>query len=98
MRSQHSRRTLKDRSLEPVQMVWKRRMKLATCESRVVEAENALVRARSSSLTRAKAGRCREWRRRRKYFLMDRPSFTLRSFDGRAFSSRSGTGEPSEAG
>ena len=42
------------------------------------------VRARSSSLARAKAGRCREWRRRRKYLRMDRPSFTLRLFDGSA--------------
>src|ERR1700677_413927 len=79
-------------------MVWKRRMKLVACESWVVEAENALVRARSSSLARANAGRCREWRRRRKYFLMDRPNLTLRSFDGRAFSLRPGTGECSELG
>ena len=43
------------------------------------EAEKALVRAFSSSLTRAKAGRRRECRRRRKYLRMDRPSFTMRS-------------------
>src|ERR1700684_1340310 len=85
MRIQHSRRTLKDRSLEPVQIVWKRRVKLAVRVSTVDEAENAFVRARSSSLARAKAGRRRDWRRRRRYFRMDRPNFTLRSLDGRAF-------------
>src|ERR1700733_14515473 len=79
MRIQQSRRTLKARSLEPVQMVWKRRVKVAVCVSRVGEAEKALVRAFSSSLTRAKAGRRREWRRKRKYLRMDRPSFTMRS-------------------
>src|SRR5580693_9025415 len=61
-------------------------MKLLVCVSRALEVANALVRARSSSLTRAKAGRCLECHRRQKYFRIDRLSFTLPSFDGRAFS------------